>query len=154
METAVHGRFPGLPLPTLDGPPRDLSRAGQRTLVVLGHGECATTRLLLPFVERIHAHRAPGTAVVVVLQDTAADARALAAELRLSMPVLLDEEPWTLGAALATEVVPLTMVVEPGGRIAESWPAFRRDDLERAAVLFGAAPLFTPDEQVPALRPG
>jgi hypothetical protein len=154
MDGAALDAFPSLPLPALDGPPRDLSRAGRPTLIVLGHGDCRTTRLLLAFVERIERRRGPERDVVVVLQDTPEDARALVGDLGLTMPVLLDPEPWALGTALRTEVVPLTMLVEPGGAVAEAWPAFRRADLERAAERFGAAPLFDPGEDVPALRPG
>ena len=155
MGAAAPRTFPALGLPALDGGVRDLSRALQPTLVSVGHGECATTRLLLPYVERIHRRRRPGTDVVVILQDTAADARSLADELELSAPILLDEEPWTLGAALQATTVPLTLLLAPGGRIERAWPAFRRADVEEEAALLGvAAPLFAPDDQAPALRPG
>jgi hypothetical protein len=148
-------RFPALALPALAGGVRDLSRVLRPTLMSLGHGGCPTTRLLLPYVERIHRGRRAGTDVVVVLQDTPADARALAAELRLSAPILLDEEPYALGAALATATVPLSLVLGPGGRVERAWPAFRREDLEEAADLFGLpAPFFAADDPAPALRPG
>jgi hypothetical protein len=145
--------FPALSLPALEGPPRDLSRAPHPALVVFGHAECATTRLLLPFAERIHRGRRAGTEVVVVLQGVAEEARALVSDLGLRAPVLLDPPPYALGTALRARTVPLTMVVR-GGLVEETWPAFRRADLERAAELFGAAPLFGPEEDVPALRPG
>ena len=153
MAEPVPSRFPSRALTGLTGPPRDLSRVARPTLVVLGHAECDTTRLLLPFAERIHRGRRAGTEVVVVLQDVAEEARALVRELRLRAPVLLDPPPYALGTALRARTVPLTMVVR-GGRVEETWPAFRRADLERAAELFGAAPLFRPEEDVPALRPG
>lgn len=152
---ATPARFPSLTLPALAGGARDLSRAAQPTLVSLGHGECATTRLLLPYVERLHRSRRPGTEVVVVLQDTPEDARALADELQITAPIVLDEEPWALGAALRTNMVPLTLFVAAGGRIEQAWPAFRRGDLEQAAALLGVRlPLFAPDDPAPALRPG
>lgn len=147
--------FPALTLPALSGGDRDLSRAAQLTLVSLGHAECATTRLLLPYVERLHRGRRAGTEVVVVLQDTSDDARALAQELRLTAPILLDPEPWTLGAALQTAVVPLSLLLAPGGRIDRGWPAFRRGDLEEVAALLGVpSPFFAPEDLAPALRPG
>jgi hypothetical protein len=145
--------FPAQALPALDGAARDLSRSEQPTLVVLGHGECETTRLLLRFVERIHRRRRAGTEVVLVLQDTPEDARALVRELGLSLPVLLDGEPWVLGAALRAQTVPLTLFVRAGA-IEEAWPAFRRVDVERAAALLGVSPVFTPGDDAPSLRPG
>jgi hypothetical protein len=147
--------FPALALRALAGGRRDLSRPARTTLVALGHAGCPTTRLLLPYLERIHRRRGPGADVVIVLQDTAEDASALARELGLSAPILLDEEPWPLGAALGTETVPLTLLLAPGGLVERAWPAFRRRDLEEAASLLGAAgPLFAPDDPAPALRPG
>ena len=146
--------FPSRPLAALSGAPRDLSRVARPTLVVLGHGGCETTRLLLPFVERMHRRRPPGSEVVLVLQDAPEEARALVDELDLTLPVFLDAEPWALGVALAAQTVPLTMFVGPGGAIERSWVAFRRADVESAAALVGVAPLFTPDDVAPALRPG
>lgn len=147
--------FPALALPALRGGVRDISRAAHPTLVALGHGECPTTRLLLPYLERIHRGRRPGTEVVFILQDTPEDARALAEELELSALVLLDEEPWRLGQALRTTTVPLSLLVAPGGKIERAWTAFRRGDVEEVAALVGAPlPLFAPDDPAPALRPG
>jgi hypothetical protein len=154
--SASRPRFlPALALPALAGGTSDLTRAAGPTLVTLGHGECPTTRLLLPYVERIRRGRRRGTEVVVVLQDTPEDARALAAELSLSAPILLDQEPYALSAALAADTVPLTLLVAPGGRIEREWPAFRRQDLEEVAALFGVPPpFFAADDRAPALRPG
>ena len=154
MGQSHRATVPSRELPALDGEPRDLARPARPTLVVLGHGECETTRLLLPFVERIHRHRTPATEAVLVLQDEPEDARALVRELGLTLPVLLDRAPWEVGAALGAQTVPLTLVLAPGGAIEHVWPAFRRDDLERAAALFGVAPLFTAGDAAPAMRPG
>src|SRR5260370_457224 len=67
-------------------------------LIVLGHSDCGTTRLTLPFVDRIHRRRPPIATAVAVLQDGVADARALVEELALELPVRLDEEPYPLAA--------------------------------------------------------
>jgi hypothetical protein len=143
-------------LPELpDGHHRSLSRVERPTLVCIGHHDCETTRLLLPFIDRIHRQASPGRDVLAVLQDAPEDARAVVRELGLTLPVLLDPEPWALGSALGLTTVPLTLAVEPGGAIARSWPAFRRADVAEAAELFGApAPFFLPTDQAPALRPG
>jgi hypothetical protein len=155
LTRAPSGSFPPLSLPALDGGARDLSRPPGPTLVALGHGECATTRLLLPYVDRIHRRRAPGTEVVIVLQDTPDDARALVAELGLAAPVLLDPEPWALGRALRATTVPLSLLVAPDGTIERSFPAFRRADVEAAAARLGVpGPVFAADDRAPALRPG
>jgi hypothetical protein len=147
--------FPPLALRALDGSVRGLSRAAGPMLVSLGHGECATTRLLWPYLERIHRQRSAPAEVVFVLQDTPEDARAVVQELGLSAPVLLDPEPWALGAALGATNVPLTLLVTADGRIGRTFSAFRRTDVEEMAALLGVTPpLFAPDDPAPAFRPG
>lgn len=146
-------RWPDLTLPALEGVGRELRSLTVPALVCVGHAECGTTRLLLPYLDRVHRDR-PGQ-VIAVLQDTPAEARALADELALSLPVLLDAEPWPLGAALGLSTVPLTLLVQPGGRIARGWPAFRRADVEAAAAAVGMArPVFRAGDDAPELRPG
>ena len=155
MTQALPAAFPPLALRALDGSVRDLSRPAGPTLVSLGHGECATTRLLWPYLERIHRRRSPPAEVVFVLQDAPADARAVVEELGLSAPVLLDPEPWALGFALRATTVPLSLLVTPDGRIARALSAFRRTDVEEAAALLGVCgPLFAADDPAPAFRPG
>ena len=155
MTRALPAAFPPLALPALDGGVRVLSRPAGPTLVALGHGECATTRLLLPYLDRIHRRRAPGTEVVIVLQDTPDDARALVLELQISAPVLLDPEPWALGTALRATTVPVSLLVAPGGTIERAFPAFRRVDVEAAAARLGVqGPVFAAGDRAPALKPG
>ncbi len=121
----------------------------------MGHRDCKTTRETLPRVERVHRRRAEGTTVVAVLQDDAATARSLVAQLGLTMPVVLDPAPHALSRALDLQVVPALFLVEPGGAIAAISEAFRRADLEAFAARLGVdGELFAPDEKVPAFRPG
>jgi hypothetical protein len=93
--------------------------------------------------------------VAVVLQDDAATARALAAQLGLTLPVVLDPEPHALSRALELEVVPSLFLLEPDGTIAAVSEGFRRADLEAFASRLGVAgELFAADAKVPAFRPG
>jgi hypothetical protein len=151
---AAPEHLPDLGLTALDGSRQALLPRKGRTLLCIGHGDCATSRLLLPYLDRIHV-RTRSVEVVAILQDARADARALVSELGLRVPVLLDEEPWPLGAALGLESVPLTLLVEGDGSVLESWSAFRRDDVEEMARRAGLGDsVFTAAEQPPALRPG
>lgn len=146
---------PALELPGLDG--RPVSLAGTWSagagLLVIGHGECATTRLTLPFVERLH-RQAPHGGVTVVLQDAKEDASALSRELGLSMPVLLEGEPYPLTSELGVRTVPTLLLLDASGRVEEAREGFRRDDLEALAARLGAGPLFTAADSAPASRPG
>ena len=153
---AVRTAFPEASLPDLDGTARPVSDAWAAgpALIVIGHTECGTTRLTLPYLDRLDRQRAPGAAVRAILQDDPASARAFADELGLRLPVLLEPDPYALSAALGLGTVPTIFLVEPDGAIAERSEGFRRDALERLAQRLGVATLFTAADAAPPLRPG
>jgi hypothetical protein len=149
--------FPRLSLPDLDGAERPLALAWSEgpALIVIGHRDCATTRLALPFVDRLYGRRPSGASVVTVLQDDAAAARALAEDLGLTLPILLEAEPYPLAEELNLRAAPTLMLVGPDGRITRAAEGFSRDDLEAFSRALGVAgPLFAPDDTAPPRRPG
>jgi hypothetical protein len=124
-------------------------------LVCIGHSDCGTTRLALPFVDRIHRRTGSKGNVVAILQDEAETAGGFARELALELPVRLDEDPYPVAAALSLTTVPTLLLVDEDGRIASFSEGFRRADFEALAARFGVAPpLFTAEDRAPALRPG
>jgi hypothetical protein len=153
----ARGPFPRLVLHTLAGDDRSLDSlwAQDRALVLIGHRSCPTTRLTLPFVDRIHRRRGKGKTVVVVLQDDAQTARTLVAEQGLEVPVLLEDDPYPLAKALALAAVPTLILVDAGGSIEKVVEGFNRSELEALGERLGAPPpLFVPEDQAPAFRPG
>jgi peroxiredoxin len=154
---AASNPFPTHSLPDLDGVQRPLSMSWSEgpALIVIGHRDCATSRLTLPFVDRLYQRRAPGTSVVAILQDEPQAARALMADLGLTMPVLLEPDPYPLAAELKLRAAPTLMLVGTDGLIAKAAEGFSRDDLQAFAAALGlAAPLFSPDDSAPPRRPG
>jgi len=150
------GPFPALELPDLDGRTGSLIEAwkGGAALVLIGHRDCFTTRFALPFFERIHRRRTRGTALLV-LQDDAATARALRADLDLSVPTRLEPSPYPLAAELTVAVVPTLFLVDESGRIARVSEGFDRRALEGLAAELGVAgALFAPEDRAPAFKPG
>lgn len=149
--------FPTQSLPDLDGVHRPLAVAWSEgpALVAVGHRDCATTRLALPYVDRLHRRRPPGASVVLVLQDDVAAARELMADLGLAMPVLLEAAPYPLSAELDLRAAPTLMLVGRDGAIARATEGFDRADLEALSGALGIGePLFTPDDTAPPRRPG
>jgi len=150
--------FPHLSLPDLEGAEQAFvtAWAERPALFVFGHRDCATTRLALPFVDRIHRRRPAGAAVIAVLQDEAASARELVRDLDLTLPVLLESDPYPVSTELGLRTVPMLLVVGRDGLIARAAEGFRRDELEAIAREAGmAGPLFTEnDAGVPPHRPG
>ena len=144
-------------LPDLDGVPCPIGEtwAEGEALILIGHRDCKTTRQAVPFVDRIHRRRGPGHAALVVLQDDVATARALAADLRLAVPIRLEADPYPLATELGLVTVPTLFLIGRDGTIAKTTEAFHRADLEEYAVRLGAgSPLFTPDDKAPAMKPG
>jgi hypothetical protein len=124
-------------------------------VVMVGHSDCETSRLMLRTLERLHQRRTRPLAVAAVLQDEPEAARALAEELDLTLPWRLDRDPYPLTAPLGLTGVPVTFRLGPDRSVREQIEAFRRADVERLAELAGVqGPLFAPEETVPALRPG
>lgn len=149
--------FPTHSLPDLEGVQRPLSKSWKEgpALIVIGHRDCATSRLTLPFVDRLYQRRPAGASVVAVLQDEPAAARALMADLGLTMPVLLEADPFPLAAELSLRAAPTLMLVGADGLIAKATEGFSRDDLEAFSAALGVAgSLFSPDDTAPPRRPG
>ena len=150
--------FPHLSLPDLEGAERAFvtAWAHRPALIVFGHRDCATTRMTLPFVDRIHRRRPSDACVLAVLQDEPASARELIQDLDLALPVMLEADPYPVSAELALRSVPTLLLVGTDGAIRRAAEGFKREDLEAMARAMGmVGPLFTDaDAGVPARRPG
>src|SRR3989442_11663487 len=105
--------FPDIDLPGLDGKRAPISEAWARgwALIAVGHSECETTRLTLPFVDRIRQRSPPTSTAVAVLQDAPGDPRALVEELALHLPLPLEEDPYPPAAQLGLGTVPTLFLV-------------------------------------------
>ena len=149
--------FPTHTLPDLDGVPRPLVTTWSEglALIVIGHRDCATSRLTLPFVDRLHQRRVAGTSVVAVLQDEPLAARALMADMGLTLPVLLEADPYPLASELELRAAPTLILVGVDGLIAQAMEGFSRADLEAFSGALGiAGSLFSPEDTAPPRRPG
>jgi hypothetical protein len=155
--TELAGRpFPHIALPDLDGASRPvLGAAGSWDLVVIGHSDCGTTRLVAPYVQRMHERGGPGSSVVLVLQDESATARAFLSGLDLDLPVRLEPEPYPLSSELGLATVPTLFLLSAAGLIERASEGFQRAAIEDLAQRLGVPPpFFLPADAAPALRPG
>ena len=141
----------GAPAPTLAG----------EALFAFFHTDCATSEVTLPFVARLSEIGAGrGLTVVAVSQDDPASTAAFRERLGFDLPILYDPPPWRASRALGLASVPTFVAVRDDGRVERLVVGLQRERLEsfaeRAAALAGrpSRPLFRPDENVPAIRPG
>lgn len=149
--------FPRITLPDLGGTPGPVADAwaGSRALVAIGHTDCETTRLVLPYLKRMGERRGPGSAVLLILQDAAAAAKAFLSGSGLEPPVRLEPDPYPLSRELGLRTVPTLLLVGPSGLIERASEGFKRADIEGFAEWLGVpAPFFLEGDVAPALRPG
>ena len=122
--------------------------------------DCPTCVYGLPFFERLHRLHGRSAPVVLLAQESEAGARRMAAENQLRMPILLDEDPYSIGEDLELDYVPAGFLVSQGGQIQLSFESFECEALQeihRRLSLAGRAklrPFFQEDEPVVAFRPG
>lgn len=150
---------PDFSLPYRDGGTFHLAEMGSSLLLVFFKTTCPTSRLVLPFLERLH-QAYPSLAALGVSQDAVAETDAFVAELGLTFPMLLEERPWTVSARYGLVGVPTTFLIGPVGGVEDRMEGWQRTAINRlaasAARLVGAAPvtLSTPDDGAPELKPG
>ncbi len=157
MPVVASGPFPRLSLADLAGGERPLaaSWAKGEALILLGHRDCKTTRETLPFVDRIHRRKSAAATVLAVLQDDRETASTLVREQGFELPVLLEADPYPLAAALHLVVVPTIFLVGREGLIQKAVEGFNRAELEGLATQLGVeGPLFVPEDNAPAFKPG
>ena len=158
VSTRADPAFPKVSFPDLDGTSRPVFDAGPGfpSVIAMGHSDCGTTRLLVPFLKRMHDRRGARSSVVLVLQDEPAAARAFLSVLGAAdLPVRLEPPPYPLSSELALTTVPTLFLLSAAGVIEEASEGFQRAHVEDLAGRIGVAPpFFLPGDKAPALRPG
>jgi hypothetical protein len=131
------------------------------TLYVVFKTTCPTCALTWPYLDRIRSlAKGGGLSVLGVSQDDAGATRDFENRLGTRVETAYDPDPWPASDALGVTDVPTLFRVGSDGVLAETVVGFDRARMEglaeRAARLAGhaPAPLFRPDESVPALKPG
>jgi peroxiredoxin len=133
--------------------------APAKKVLVFYKNTCPTCQLALPFFDRLYTRvRAAGTWIHAISQDTPEEARAFAQTYQVGMPQLVDPAPYLVSRLYQIMNVPTLMTVSEGGTIVLVSPAFVKAHLLEAARWLSpgwdANLLFSPDEDVPELKPG
>jgi peroxiredoxin len=129
-------------------------------MLVFYKEDCPTCRFALPYFDRLLARcRDRGVTGYLIAQEDAVTAAAVARELGLTTPQLLDASPYRVSRRYHILSVPTLLVINEKGIITDVVPAFLRHDLERVAATLSCEkpsqrPLFEPAEAVPELRAG
>ncbi len=153
-QLAIAAYAPDLQLRTADDQPRRLSEALQQGPVVLVFykASCGTCQFTFPFIQQIYSKlgRAVPWTLWGISQDDIDETRAFARQFGITFDLLIDEYPYPVSAAYGLHNVPAIFMVQRDGTVSLSDYGFSKATLNQVA---GFA-FFTPDDGLPAQRPG
>ena len=155
---------PGFSLKALDNKEYSLSSLMQRGPVVAAFFKvsCPVCQFTFPFVERLHKrYGSDGVTFLGISQDDAHATTKFAKEYGITFSLLIDDENgYVVSNAYGLTNVPTIFLIGPDSSVKVSSMGFDKKDLERIAAelaerkKISVAPLFRPDEVVPANKPG
>ncbi|MGO4882218.1 MAG: peroxiredoxin family protein [Bryobacteraceae bacterium] len=151
-------RAPDFKLASLNNGTADLDKLTAEGPVLLAFfkSACPVCQMTLPYLERIHRGRAPGSLEIYgVSQDDAETTREFANEFGISFPMLLDTEEsgYPASNAYGLSHVPSLFLVGRDGKISWSLEGFNKREFVDVATEAGVDP-FQPGEDVPEWRAG
>jgi len=154
---------PGFSLKALDNKEYSLNTLLERGPVVAAFFKisCPVCQFTFPFLERLYK-RYGGDAVTFlgISQDDTRATQNFAKEYGATFPLLLDENGYPVSNAYGLTNVPTIFLIDTGGTVKVSSVGFDKKDLETISAhlaerkKISLAPLFRPDEVVPANKPG
>ena len=155
---------PRFSLRALDGKDYSLAALMERGPVVAAFFKisCPVCQFTFPFLERLYKrYGGEGVAFLGVSQDDARDTARFAKEYGVTFPLVMDDENgYVVSNAYGLTNVPTIFLIDSDASVKISCMGFDKKDLESiAANLAGRkkislAPLFRPEEVVPANKPG
>lgn len=160
---AVGHVAPAFTLKSLEGKEYRLEKLLEKgpVVAVFFKISCPVCQFTLPYVQRL-AERYAGdsTTVVAISQDDARGTKEFNREYGVTFPTLLDDSGYPVSNAYGLSMVPTIFLIEPDGKVKISCMGFDKGDLEKIAGelsqrrKIATAPLFRPDEVIPAQKPG
>ncbi len=156
-------KAPDFKLRGLDGKTHSLPglEVGQVAVLAFYKESCPVCVFSFPFLEGIYKYvqSSPNVRFFAVAQEDEQGAKGFASRLRLTMPQVLDGEPYTASSRYGLTNVPTVVVVGPDGTVKKSIVGFVKKDYEGLANLVADAAgrdhvdLFEGID-VPEVRPG
>lgn len=154
---------PGFSLKGLDGKNYSLGTLMERGPVVAAFFKisCPVCQFTFPFLERLHKrYGGDGVTFLGISQDDARATKKFAEEYGLTFPMLLDEDGYPVSNGYGLTNVPTIFLIDTEGTVKVSCMGFDKKDLETIAAelaerkKMSRTPLFNPNENVPANKPG
>jgi peroxiredoxin len=153
----------GFSLKSLDNKDYSLNALLERGPVVAAFFKvsCPVCQFTFPFLERLYKrYGGDGVTFLGISQDDARATQNFAKEYGMTFPLLLDDNGYPVSNAYGLTNVPTIFLIDTDGTVKVSSMGFDKKDLEKIAAhlaerkKISLAPLFHPDEVVPANKPG
>jgi peroxiredoxin len=153
----------GFSLKSLDNKDYSLNALLERGPVVAAFFKvsCPVCQFTFPFLERLYKrYGGDGVLFLGISQDDARATQNFAKEYGMTFPLLLDDNGYPVSNAYGLTNVPTIFLIDTDGTVKVSSMGFDKKDLEKIAAhlaerkKISLAPLFRPDEVVPANKPG
>ena len=164
MTHIVDGNMaPGFSLKSLDNKEHSLNTLLEHGPVVATFFKvsCPVCQFTIPFLERLHKrYGGDGVTFLGISQDDARATQNFAKEYGVTFPLLLDDNGYPVSNAYGLTNVPTIFLIDTDGTVKVSSMGFDKKDLEKIAAhlaerkKISLAPLFRPDEVIPANKPG
>jgi peroxiredoxin len=154
---------PNFSLKGLDGREVSLNFLLQRGPVVAAFFKvsCPVCQFTFPFVQRIFERFAGKSASIIgISQDDPRSTTEFNQEYGVKFPVLIDSEGYPVSNAYGLTNVPTVFLIGSDGKVNVNCMGFDKAALEKITKeleqheKIASAPLFRPDEIVPAFKPG
>jgi peroxiredoxin len=154
---------PGFSLKGLDAKSYSLGTLMERGPVVAAFFKisCPVCQFTFPFLERLYKrYGGDDVTFLGISQDDARATKKFAQEYGLTFPMLLEEDGYPVSNGYGLTNVPTIFLIDTEGTVTVSSMGFDKKDLETIAAelaerkKMSLAPLFNPNENVPANKPG
>ncbi len=155
---------PGFSLKALDNKEFSLNKLLEGGPVVAAFFKisCPVCQFTFPFLERLYKrYGGNGVTFLGISQDDVRSTANFAKEYGVTFPILIDNERgYVVSNAYGLTNVPTIFLIDTDGSVKVSSMGFDKKDLETIAANLGErkkmslAPVFRPDEVVPANKPG
>jgi peroxiredoxin len=114
---------------------------------------CPTCQLTFPYLQRIYSELGNNTKyrIVGISQDDPAETKDFVDGVGIGFDVAIDEHPYSVSSTYGLEFVPTIFLIGRDGKIQLSDYGFSKATLLEIA---GPLQLFSPEDGLPAIRPG
>jgi peroxiredoxin len=121
---------PDFTLPVFGGGDSHLyDRTGKTALLIFYKYNCPVCQLILPFLQKIYDAYGDAFYFVAIAQDGTEKTQGFCDEYSITIPVLMDMEPYPVSRQYGLESVPTLFLLDPDNRIRYAGEGFVKQDI-------------------------